>query len=177
VITDNLLVRGAEVAAELLGDCLAEHYDVHLGCNFSIAAMIAALDLSENFSICLLDVHKHLRHCPSAEEFTLAVFDDVENHSMVGLVIHSIRRHHYVALVRNGKHFPAQLLLLDSMRPEVVEVVTADAFKGFLAGGQEEGTYAAQSGYTVLQCVHGKLRERFTDTLRATSLPHAGTMA
>ena len=65
VITDNLLVRGAEVSAKILGDSLAEHYDIRLGGNFSMAAMMAAADLSESFSLCLLDVRKHLRHCAS----------------------------------------------------------------------------------------------------------------
>ena len=133
-----------------------------------MAATLAAADLSERFSLCLLDVCKHLRHCASAEEFTWSVFDDVENQAMVGLVIHSLRRHHYVALVRNGEQFPSQMLLLDSLRPEEVEVVTAHTFKSIIAGEEADGKYAAQSGYTVLQCVRGRLHERFTDAFLAT---------
>jgi hypothetical protein len=176
VISDNRLVRGVEVAAKILGDSLAEHCDIHLGGNFSMAAMLAAGDLSESFSLCLLDVCNHLRHCASAEEFTWSVFDDVENQAMVGLVIHSLHRHHYMALVRNGEQFPAQMLLLDSLHPEEVEVVTAHTFKSIIAGEEADGRYAAQSGYTVLQCVRGRLHERFTDAFLATLVHHAGIM-
>ena len=150
LITDSLLVRGAEVAAHFLGDCVSEHYDIHRGGNFSIGAMMAAAGLVENFSLHLLNLHKHIVHNASAEEFALEAFADVENNEVVGLVVHRRERRHYVALIRNGDHFPSEMLLLDSLRPHTVELVTAESFKGFLAG---------KPGYTVLQCMSGKLRE------------------
>ena len=61
------------------------------------------------------------------------------------------------------------MLLLDSLRPEDVEVVTAHTEESY-------GKYAAQSGYTVLQCARGRLHERFTDAFLATPVHHAGIM-
>ena len=104
----------------------------------------------------------HLGHHTFAEEFAMAAFADVESSTVVGLVIHSKERHHYVALLRNGDHFPSEMLLLDSLRPSTVEIVTAASFRTSVAGGSADCVkeqYVAHTAYTMFQCVNGKLRE------------------
>ena len=68
----------------------------------------------------------------------MAAFADVENSTAVGLVLHSKERQHYVALLRNADHFPSEMLLLDSLRPSTVEIVTADSFRSSVASGSAD---------------------------------------
>ena len=162
LITDSLMMRGAQVAAQRLGESVSKHCDMDKGGNFSISAMMEVVGLLHNFSMRLLSGRMHLGHHTSAEEFAMAAFADVESSTVIGLVIHSKERHHYVALLRNGDHFPPEMLLLDALRPSTVEIVTADSFRSSVASGSADGVheqYIAQPAYTMFQCLNGKLRE------------------
>ena len=125
VITDALLVAAATQAAGRLEDTPSMHYDELQGGNFSIEAICDAVGMLDNFSI--RELKWHWLGLP-ATDFCRAAFADVENLPVAGLVLHVSKRSHYVAVLRQDTSDAAQILLLDSVYPDRIEILSPQQF-------------------------------------------------
>ena len=127
VITEDLLVQGAKLAAKRLGDDLSLHQCVRGAGNFSIEAVAEAVMLTAGFSMrCLGSLSAVWDGLPAVTVVEQA-FASAEGLQVAGLLVHSIG--HYVALLPPGTAGSTQVLLLDSLHPTTVELVDPDSFK------------------------------------------------
>jgi hypothetical protein len=101
------------------------HYDELHGGNFSIEAICDAVGMLDNFST--RELKWHWLDLP-ATDFCRAAFADGENLPVAGLVLHVSKRSHYMAVLRQDTSDAAQILLLDSVYPDRIEILSPQQF-------------------------------------------------
>jgi hypothetical protein len=151
VIADALLVQGAIDTASRLG----EH--VLGGGNFSTEAMYDAVDMLDSFSIRVLSYH--ILAMP-AKDLCRGAFADVENIPVAGLVMHISKRGHYVALLRDSTPDTPQILLLDSVYPNRIEILSPEQFHAAASSSSaifRAGKHVVQYDNITLQVLRGKV--------------------
>ena len=170
-ITEELLSRGAERAAKRFDDDTSVHQDSKGEGNFSIEAVAEAVMQTDNFSMRCLSSLSETWDKMSAITVVEQAFADVEGLPVAGLLVHIAVRNHYVALLLHGPASSAQILLLDSLHPATVQILTAESFKTLATSRKRtrrRGKSTQEPRHFMFQIVRGKL-----PMYDATTLAHA----